>query len=87
MRRFFIITLLIGLALWLAGCEVVETHYVGRRHGFHAPPPVIVHSRPVYSPPPVIVHSRPVYSPRGHHPGGRGQVSGHRSGRGYGRGR
>jgi len=79
MRRAFIITLLIALALWLAGCEVVETHYVGRRHGFHAPPPVIVHSRPVYSPPPVVVYSRPIYSPPGHRPG--------RPGRGPGRGR
>ncbi len=51
MRRAFIITLLIALALWLAGCEVVETHYVGRRHGFHSPRPVVIHSRPVYSPP------------------------------------
>jgi len=77
MRRAFVITLLIALALWLAGCEVVETHYVGHGHGFHAPPPVVVHSRPVYSPPPVVIHRRPVYSPRGHRPGGHGQGRGH----------
>ena len=70
MKRVFIIMLLIGFGLWLAGCEVVETHYVGHHRGFHAPPPVIVHSTPVCAPPPVVVYSRPVYSPPRRHHGG-----------------
>ena len=73
MKRAFIITLLIGFTLWLAGCEVVETHYVGHGRRFHAPPPVIVHSRPVYSPP-------------RYRPGRPGRGSGHGPGRGHERG-
>jgi len=48
MKRAITITLLIALALWLAGCTTVETHHVRHRPGFHRPPPVIVHRPPVH---------------------------------------
>lgn len=78
MKRAFIIMLLGGFSLWLAGCDVVDTHYVGRGRGFYTPPPVIVHSRPAYSHRPVAVHRGPVYSPRGHYRGGHGGGQGRR---------
>ncbi|MCK4293187.1 MAG: hypothetical protein KAY65_08310 [Planctomycetes bacterium] len=50
MRRLLFVAVLILLALWVAGCEIVESHYVGHRRGFHAPPPMVLHRRPMRSP-------------------------------------
>ena len=73
MKRAFIITLLIAPALWLAGCEIVDTHYVGRHHGFYGPPPAVIHHGPVSSPPRYYNrgHTTRSHAPR-HRPGAYG---------------
>ena len=74
MKRAFIITLLMGIALWLAGCEVVETHYVGRNHGFYGPGPAVIHHGPVCSPPRHYSRGHVIHSPAPRHrPGGYGR--------------
>jgi len=63
MKRAIFITLLISLAIWLAGCEVVETHYVGRHHGFYGPPPAVVYQAPAYPPPRYYGPDHVIYPP------------------------
>ena len=75
MKRLLFVPLLILLALWVAGCEIVDTHYVGHRRGFHAPPPMVLHRRPMH--PPHGYYARP-YVPHPPVPHHRGPVPRHR---------
>ncbi|MGB2809506.1 MAG: hypothetical protein WBC22_17320 [Sedimentisphaerales bacterium] len=57
MRRTLLISMLVSLVLWLAGCTIVEEHYVRR-----GPRPYVSLSRRTYRgpmPPPRVHRIRP----------------------------